>query len=310
MRTHTADNRFSMDRKSKLHPRNRHKDGYDFTKLHASLPALKSFTKKNPSGQSTIDFQDDKAVRTLNQALLKAYYGIEFWNIPQNYLCPPIPGRVDYIHHLADLLADDNNGDIPCGRDVHVLDIGTGANLVYPLTGQAEYGWQFSGSDIDVVSLKAAKEICQSNKLKIALKHQKNKNNIFKGIIGTKDYFHLSMCNPPFHASEAEANKGTQRKWKNLGKGQSSKLNFGGQKAELWCPGGERRFITRMIEESAGFADQCRWFTTLVSKKENLPHLERQLHKTNVMDYKVIDMAQGQKISRFIAWTFIQKEDR
>ena len=80
------------------------------------------------------------------------------------------------------------------------------------------------------------KKFGQSNKLKIALKHQKNKNNIFKGIITPKDYFHLTMCNPPFHASEAEANKGTQRKWKNLGKGHSNKLNFGGQKAELWCP--------------------------------------------------------------------------
>lgn len=299
-----------MDRKSKLHPRNRHKDGYDFSKLHASVPALKNFTKKNPSGQSTIDFQDDKAVRTLNQALLKAYYGIEFWDIPKNYLCPPIPGRVDYIHHLADLLAENNNGDIPCGRDIQVLDIGTGANLVYPLTGQAEYGWQFSASDIDPVSINTAKQICHANKLKIALKLQKNKNNIFKGIITPKDYFHLSMCNPPFHASEAEANKGTQRKWKNLGKGASNKLNFGGQKAELWCPGGERRFILRMIDESTEFANQCLWFTTLVSKKENLPPLERHLRKIKVADYKIVNMAQGQKISRFIAWTFTPKADR
>ena len=65
-----------------------------------------------------------------------------------------------------------------------------------------------------------------------------------------------------------------------------------------------------MIEESANFADQCLWFTTLVSKKENLQHLERQLHKAKVSDYKVVNMAQGQKISRFIAWTFTQKADR
>ncbi|SCA57249.1 putative AdoMet-dependent methyltransferase [Candidatus Terasakiella magnetica] len=299
-----------MNSKTKLHPRNKHKEGYDFTRLVAKSPELEAFTTKNPRDQTTINFQDVQAVRALNRALLKTDYNVDFWDIPANYLCPPIPGRVDYIHYLADLLAADNNQKIPCGHNIKVLDIGTGANLVYPLIGQSEYGWHFTGVDIDPVAIKAAQEINQLNKLNIKLKRQKNSEHIFKGVIGPHDFFHLTLCNPPFHASLQAAQKGTKRKWKNLGHGQSKKLNFGGQNSELWCPGGEMGFIARMIEESSEFSEQCLWFTTLVSKKENLKPLQKILGKTKALDVKIIDMAQGQKVSRFLAWSYINKSQR
>ena len=299
-----------MATKTKLHPRNQHKDGYDFARLVTDSPELEAFTRSNPRGQTTIDFQDVGAVRMLNRALLKTYYDLDFWDIPANYLCPPIPGRVDYIHYLADLLACDNNQEIPRGRSIKALDIGTGASLVYPLVGQAEYGWDFTGVDIDPAAVKSAQQICHFNKLKIALKRQTESKNIFKGVIEPHDIFHITLCNPPFHASIEQAQKGTQRKWRNLGKGDSKKLNFGGQNAELWCPGGEIKFIARMVEQSMEFADQCLWYSSLVSKKDNLRPLYRILEKAKVADFKVVEMAQGQKVSRFIAWTYIKKNQR
>jgi len=301
---------FPMATKTKLHPRNQHREGYDFVRLVAHLPELETYTIRNPVGQTTINFQDAGAVRMLNRALLKAYYNVDFWDIPANYLCPPIPGRVDYIHYLADLLASSNNQEIPRGRGIKALDIGTGASLVYPLIGQSEYGWDFTGVDIDPVAIESALQICQSNKLKITLRQQNERANIFRGVIEPKDAFHITMCNPPFHASIERATKGTQRKWGNLGKGQSNKLNFGGQNAELWCPGGEIKFIASMVEQSMEFADQCLWFSSLVSKKDNLQPLHRILRKAKVADYKVIEMAQGQKTSRFVAWTYIKKNQR
>ncbi len=299
-----------MATKANLHPRNQHSDGYDFVRLVAQTPELEAFTISNPLGQTTIDFQDVGAVRMLNRALLKTHYNIDFWDIPSGYLCPPIPGRVDYIHYLADLLADSNNQDIPRGRNIKALDIGTGASLVYPLTGQSEYGWHFTGVDIDTAAIKSAKQLCDFNKLKITLRQQDRRENIFRGVIKPKDAFHITMCNPPFHASMEKAINGTQRKWGNLGKGHSKKRNFGGQNAELWCPGGEIKFIATMVEESMEFADQCLWFTSLVSKKDNLQPLHRILGKAKVADSKVIEMAQGQKTSRFIAWTYIEKNHR
>jgi 23S rRNA (adenine1618-N6)-methyltransferase len=299
-----------MATKTMLHPRNQHREGYDFARLIAQMPDLEAFTMRNPLGQTTIDFQDPRAVRMLNRALLKTHYAIDFWDIPPTYLCPPIPGRVDYIHSLADLLAQSNGGEIPRGRDVKVLDIGTGASLVYPLIGQSEYGWGFTGVDIDPLAIKSAKAICELNDLNIRLRHQANRENIFRGVIDPRDVFHLTMCNPPFHASLEQANRGTQRKWQNLGKGQSDTLNFGGQNAELWCPGGEIKFIASMVEQSIDFAPQCLWFTCLVSKKDNLKPLSRILGSARVADYTVCEMAQGQKTSRFVAWTYIRRNQR
>lgn len=299
-----------MALKPKLHPRNQHVNGYDFVGLVAQTPELEAFTTPNPLGQTTIDFQDAQAVRMLNRALLKTYYDIEFWDIPSGYLCPPIPGRVDYIHHLADLLGRDNKDNIPHGRSIKALDIGTGASLVYPLVGQSEYGWHFTGVDIDPAAIKSAQKICELNKLKITLRHQKERENIFEGVIAARDRFHVTLCNPPFHASMEKATKGTQRKWHSLGKGQSKRLNFGGQNAELWCPGGEIRFIATMVEQSMEFADQCLWFTSLVSKKDNLQPLSRILRKAKVAETRVVDMAQGQKTSRFIAWTYMKQKQR
>ena len=295
---------------TKLHPRNQHSGGYDFVRLIADTPELGAFTINNPVGQTTIDFQNVLAVRMLNRALLKTHYGIDFWDIPAGYLCPPIPGRVDYIHYLADLLAGSNNQHIPRGRGIKVLDIGTGASLVYPLIGQSEYGWHFTGTDIDAGALKSARQICEFNSLNIALRRQDRPESIFRGVIQANDQFHLTMCNPPFHASKEQANKGTERKWMNLGKGRSTQLNFGGQNAELWCPGGEIKFVARMVEQSKEFANQCLWFTSLVSKKDNLQPLQRILGKAGVTDYRVVEMAQGQKTSRFVAWTYMNKKQR
>ncbi|CAM4144269.1 23S rRNA (adenine(1618)-N(6))-methyltransferase RlmF [Pseudoalteromonas ostreae] len=296
--------------KSKLHPRNRHNQGYDLAYLACQVAALKPYIVITPNGTESIDFSDEQAVKTLNQALLKAYYDVEFWELPAGYLCPPIPGRVDYIHYLADLLAADNNALIPTGKHVKVLDIGTGANLVYPLTGSHEYNWHFTGSDIDPVAVSIAKQVAQFNQRKITIKQQKNPQQIFKGVINSKDLFHLTLCNPPFHASAEEANKGSERKWKNLGKSPSKTLNFGGQHNELWCEGGEQQFIVNMIIESEQFAQQCLWFTSLVSKKDTLPALQAQLQKQPVAEVKVVEMAQGQKVSRFIAWSYFDQATR
>ncbi|MEJ2911574.1 23S rRNA (adenine(1618)-N(6))-methyltransferase RlmF [Pseudoalteromonas sp. C12FD-1] len=300
----------SKSNSNKLHPRNQHLNGYNLDLLCEKHNALAPFIVVTPAGNKSIDFSNNKAVKTLNQALLKAHYNIEFWDIPDQNLCPPIPGRVDYIHYLADLLSVDNQKKIPIGRQIKALDIGTGANLVYPLTGTHEYNWHFTGSDIDANSIKIAKQITQFNSLKITLKHQKNASSIFKGIINQKDLFHVTLCNPPFHASADEANKGTERKWKNLGKSPKNTLNFSGQNNELWCEGGEAQFISNMITESELFAEQVIWFTSLVSKKETLTTLEKKLSTLPIAEYKIINMAQGQKVSRFIAWSYFDKATR
>lgn len=135
--------------KSNLHSRNLHRSRYDFKLLIEKCPELKSFVFINEFGNQTIDFSNPQAVKILNKALLTTYYDIQNWDIPKNYLCPPIPGRVDYIHYIADLLAESNNGNIPTGIEIEGLDIGTGANCIYPIIGNSVYDWSFVCTDID-----------------------------------------------------------------------------------------------------------------------------------------------------------------
>lgn len=303
--------------KLSLHPRNRHRGRYDFAELAEALPALADFLVANPfdANELTIDFANPPAVLALNAALLKFFYAVESWTVPPGYLCPPIPGRADYVHHAADLLAADRNGTIPCGPDIRVLDIGVGANCIYPLIGHHAYGWRFVGSDTDAVALSAAQQIVDNNAglaAAIELRLQASTQKIFEGILTPDDRFDFVLCNPPFHASARAAEAGASRKWKNLGKegnrAANPNLNFGGQPAELWCEGGEVGFVCRMVAESAQRQTppraQVPWFSALLSRQENLPAIYSALKAAGARRVETIAMAQGQKKSRIVAWHF------
>lgn len=300
--------------KSSLHTRNLHRNPYDFDQLISCVPELKHYVFVNAYQTATINFSLPKAVKLLNQALLLHFYNVKNWDIPETNLCPPIPGRADYIHYIADLLAEQRS-EIPTGTSISGLDIGTGANLVYPLLAQRSYGWKMLGTDISKASLENAQRILVDNPdvlPVIQLKQQPDHNHIFKNIIAAGDRFTFSMCNPPFHDSEEAALLGNRRKSNNLRKSKIQKpnLNFSGQQSELWCEGGEMAFIKKMINESVQFSSQVLWFTSLVSKKDNLHQLTTLLKNLRVEEFKTIDMAQGQKISRVLAWTFIPKQTR
>jgi 23S rRNA (adenine1618-N6)-methyltransferase len=292
--------------KATFHIRNKHQGRYDFKSLVLSCPELQAYVRPNPYGDMSINFSDPKAVVSLNKALLKQYYGID-WDIPAMYLCPPIPGRSDYVHHLSDLL-----GNKVQGSTIKCLDIGVGANCIYPIVGINEYGWSFVGTDIDSKALDAANEIIKKNpelKAQLQCRLQKHPANIFEGIISQGEKFDLTMCNPPFHLSMEEAQKGTLRKIKNLSGRKTPKvsLNFGGKSNELWCEGGEVEFVKNMIIESKSHAESCTWFTTLVSKESNLKHAYRNLRLVKPTSIKTIAMGQGQKQSRILAWSFSVK---
>jgi len=289
--------------KTELHPRNRHTGLYDFKQLIEHCPDLAQFVAINHYGNESINFANPLAVRTLNKALLKFFYNIA-WDLPANFLCPPIPGRADYIHYIADLLSTSKRGIIPQGKTVTILDIGIGANCIYPLIGHREYGWRFVGTDINPLAVAIANGIIKQNELAeaIEIRLQKNSTHIFKDVLTDLDFtYDVSMCNPPFHLSMREAQAGTNRKLKNLNIG-TKVLNFGGQNNELWCPGGEVAFIERMIEESIDV--KCRWFTTLVSKASSLPKIYHALNKVKASEVRTINMGQGQKKSRIVAWNY------
>lgn len=296
--------------KHSLHPRNRYQGQYNLLALCQQVPELKKWILSKPNGEKTLDFKVSDAVRLLNQALLKEYYQLN-WRLDESFLSPPVPGRADVIHYLADLLAEDNRGEIP--RAINVLDIGCGANCIYPLIGHAEYGWRFTGSDISVDALKSAKSIIDSNEglsRAIRIRRQSEPNQIFEQIILGKEYYHLTVCNPPFHASLQEANDGTARKNRNLKNKDEKNLNFSGQFHELCCQGGELGFISRMMTESQRFSDQVGWFSCLISRKRNVPILTQHLLQYSIEQHRVIEMGQGNKQSRLLVWSYQSRVKR
>jgi 23S rRNA (adenine1618-N6)-methyltransferase len=263
---------------------------------------LQPFVFENKYQTKTIDFANPKAVKLLNTALLFKHYGITFWDFPDTNLCPPIPGRVDYVHHVADLLKSSGTT-----KDIQVLDIGTGASCIYPILGYAEYNWNFVGTDIDQKSLQFADKIIKKNKLEdfIDLRFQKEESQILKGILNEGDGFSVSICNPPFYKSEMEASGATTRKLKGLNKFNKKVVrNFSGTYNELCYKGGEKAFIHNYLYESSLFKNNCKWFTTLVSKKDLVKGMHVSLKKLGATDVKTINMAQGNKLSRIVAWTF------
>lgn len=294
-----------------LHPRNRHHSRYDLDALCAVNPSLRAFITRNPNGEETVNFADPQAVKALNKALLAHFYGVREWDIPEGFLCPPVPGRADYLHHLADLLAESDNGTIPA--QASVLDIGTGANCIYPLIGAHQYGWRFTGSEVNAEAFASAQAIIAANPgltRAIRLRRQKEMAAILTGIIHKSESYDAVICNPPFHDSAQSAQAGSERKRRNLGQSVTDAANFGGQQQELWCEGGEVAFIKTMIAESKQFARQVLWFTSLVSRGDNLPELYRALTQVGAVKVVKKEMAQGQKQSRFIAWSFLDEAQR
>ncbi len=297
-------------KKSKLHPQNPHQERYDLKELAKTSKELKPFIVVNKFNDESIDFSNAEAVKALNKALLQHYYNISFWDIPEGYLCPPVPGRADYIHHIAQLLSNSNFGKIPKGKDIKCLDIGVGANCIYPIIGSTAYGWSFLGSDIDETALKAAQEIVSKNKTlttNVELKLQTKPKDILYGILKKEDRFDLSICNPPFHASMEEANNANLRKVNNLTQTKTTQpaFNFGGTNSELWTDGGENKFIRNLARESKKFGASCFWFTTLVSKQSNLKSIYHALDNENAVEIKTIAMGTGNKSTRIVAWTFL-----
>eukprot|EP01036_Dinobryon_divergens_P030181 gene30182-39380_t len=229
--------------KKGFHPRNKFRFGYDFVDLANLDETIKKFLLPSPAkaGEFTINFSNADAVKCLNKCLLRWGYGVQYWDFSDDYLCAPVPGRCDYVHHVADLISRESTDRN--GSTIRCFDIGVGANCIYPIIGVGEYKWKFTGSEIDEIALQNAQTIIDRNALlhgMVDLRHQVDPRKVFHNVIHFNDSFH-----------------------------SDASLNFGGCSTELYCEGGEVGFIQRIIKESADpfVHKRIGWFTCLVSKK-------------------------------------------
>ncbi|WP_116127928.1 23S rRNA (adenine(1618)-N(6))-methyltransferase RlmF [Lewinella sp. IMCC34183] len=279
-----------------MHPRNRYRSPHDFPALCRIVPALEAYLIQTPDGRTSLDFSRREALLHLNRALLLRDYGLRHWDLPDGHLVPPLPGRLDYVHAVADLVPD------AC----RILDIGTGASLIYPILGVREYGWEVVGSEIHPHSLRVARAIVTANLVlrgRIEVREQPQPEHVFAGVVRAGERFSATLCNPPFFPSREAAVRAGQKKWSKLGR-QDAGLSFGGADTELWTPGGEVQFLRQLIGESRAVGEQVGWFTTLVSKKGYLETARHQLERLEAVEIRVVPLEQGNKKSRMLAWTY------
>jgi 23S rRNA (adenine1618-N6)-methyltransferase len=283
-----------------MHESNPFRNGYDFTILLEVEPGLQSYVYTTKYGSPSLLLKEPEAVLLFNKTLLAYQFRIDFFELPEGYLCPAVPGRLDYLLHVKELLDDKPH--------IHLLDVGCGASGIYQLLAEKVLGWKSKGSDINPISTKYAQINLHKNGLHSAIcVHQQHSENYFSGIIQQQDYFDVTVCNPPFYEQKETSTRLAARKWKQLNiqpESNEQKTSFGGNDHELWVSKGQTEFIQAMIRESVGYKDQVGWFTCLVSKKSMLNEILPVLKKLTIAEYRVQEMEQGRKQSRFIAWRF------
>lgn len=300
--------------KRRHHPRNRFEGRYDLQKLARVVPELQKMIVSTKSG-FTLDFSKPEAVEILNRALLKDAYGLKYWHIPKGFLCPPVPGRLDYVHTIADILATSNGGRFPRPQKIRILDIGTGSSLIYPLLINYEYGWTVVASDVSEASLVSARLNLDRNgidKGRISIRKQDNPDNFFKNIIQLDEYFDFTMCNPPFYKDKEEADSANLRKNRNIHKegGKDRVRNFQGTDIELIYPGGEKKFLSAMIRQSRMFGNQVLWFSSLVSSQGLMSAVKSEFSLVRVAHWNSVDLSHGNKKSRMVYWSFLNRDER
>ncbi|PRQ21908.1 putative 23S rRNA (adenine(1618)-N(6))-methyltransferase [Rosa chinensis] len=318
------------------HPRNKYSNNPpDFAELASLYPTFKPFVFFGRDGRPRIDWTDFNATRELTRVLLLHDHCLNWW-IPDGQLCPTVPNRSNYIHWIEDLLSSDIIAKTTkIGDKVRGFDIGTGANCIYPLLGASLLGWSFVGSDMTDVALEWAEknvrdnphiselieirkvesgentlpaegsnnEALVSTKTEIYLTEDMGREGnslntgyygppILLGVVRDGEEFDFCMCNPPFFETMEEA-------------GLNPKTSCGGTPAEMICPGGEKAFVTCIIEDSVTLRHTFRWYTSMLGRKSNLKLLTSKLWEVGATVVKTTEFVQGQTCRWGLAWSFL-----
>jgi 23S rRNA A1618 N6-methylase RlmF len=130
----------------------------------------------------------------LTYAILAVDYQLKL-EIPLTTLTPMIPNRIMYLQfiHQHCIRASD--------KQIHAIDIGTGASCIYPLLGCRLYHWSFIATEIDPTSVEYALANVHRNHYseKIKVLHSSSIERLPISYIRSHDspsIYHFSMCNP------------------------------------------------------------------------------------------------------------------
>ena len=264
----------------------------DFLILIKEFPELKKYIIKHDEKieEFSFDWSNNDLSLLMTKSILNYYFNIKYYDIPKGFLIPPVPSRLNYLNLINELIKDIEK------ENIIGVDIGTGANIIYPILGNSVCDWKFICSEINNESYNNAKLILQKNNLEenINLIKQENKNNIFVSIINQENKYTFSMCNPPYYDYEQEI--------KIEDKKRDTEYNFD----EVYYEKGELGFFERYFEESICYKKNIFLFTILIGKKSNSEIIYDIINSYNNI-IKLCDIKKimtGNNVRYIIYWSF------
>ena len=273
----------------------------DFLILIKEFPDLKKYIiKQNEEKLEEIsfDWSNNNLSLLMTKSILDYYFNIKYYNIPKGYLIPPIPSRLNYLNLINKILIKEINSQSRYSSDIIGIDIGTGANIIYPILGNSIFNWKFICSEINDESYNNAKLILEKNNLEneINLIKQKNKNNIFLNILNQENKYIFSLCNPPYYDYETEIKLDEKKR--------DNEFNFD----EVYYKKGEFGFFQRYFIESTCYKKNVYLFTILIGKKANMENINDIMNtndnKNIIKKFNIQKIQTGNNLRYIIYWSF------
>ena len=269
----------------------------DFLTLIKEFPELKKYIlKQNEDNEEEFqfDWSNNELSLLMDKSILNYYFDIKYYDIPKGFLIPPIPSRINYINLINSIITKlINDIDI---KNIIGIDIGTGANIIYPILGYSIYKWKFICTEINKEAYNNAKLILQKNNLEnnINIIKQNNKDNIFISILNRENKYIFSMCNPPYYNYENEI--------KLEDKKRDNEYNFD----EIYYKNGEYGFFQRYFEESICYKNNVFLYTILIGKKINAENIYDKLSSYSdiIKIYNMQKILTGNNVRYIIYWSF------
>ena len=269
----------------------------DFLTLIKEFPELKKYIlKQNEDNEAEFqfDWSNNELSLLMDKSILNYYFNIKYYDIPKGFLIPPIPSRINYINLINSIITKlIKDIDI---KNIIGIDIGTGANIIYPILGYSIYKWKFICTEINKEAYNNAKLILQKNNLEnnINIIKQNNKDNIFISILNRENKYIFSMCNPPYYNYENEI--------KLEDKKRDNEYNFD----EIYYKNGEYGFFQRYFEESICYKNNVFLYTILIGKKINAENIYDKLSSYNdiIKIYNMQKILTGNNVRYIIYWSF------
>ena len=232
----------------------------------------------------------------MTKCILNYYFKIKYYSISNNFLIPTVPSRLNYINVINSLLK--SYGVKNNEKEIIGIDIGTGANIIYPLLGYSVYKWKFICSEINEQAFENASKIIKENNLEenIKLIKQKYNNFIFIGIINRENRYTFTMCNPPYYDYEEEI--------KIEDKKRDCEYNFD----EIYYKNGEIGFFDKYFEESICYWKNVFIFTFLIGKKSNAEKIYEKISENKgIKFFDIKRIKTGNNMRYIIYWSFFNK---